>query len=348
MARIVEVTVDDQVLDASHAARLKPGQGRIQFRYAGVYLRAPERVRYFYRLEGLEPDWIPAGGRRLIDFNPLPHGSYRFAVRAMIPGGGVSEAQFAFEVLPRFYETRWFILLCGISLAGIAYGLHQLRLKQIGARYAMVFEERARLAREIHDTLAQGFVGISHQLDALAIVLNQDLDVARQHLSHARKMVRHSLTEARRSMMDLRSTEFEAQDLSAALAAAAQRWVAGSRVEVQLEVSAVERKLPADLEQNLLRIAQEAVANAVKHATAHVIKLELSLKDNFLMLRVKDDGKGFEPADTFSVSGGHFGIVGMRERTERLGGKFDLASQPGTGTLVEVKVPLASRNSRIG
>ena len=342
VARIVEVTVDDHVVDSSHAVRLKPGPGRVQFRYAGIYLRAPESIRYSYKLEGLDREWIPAGSRRLINYNPFPHGSYRFMVQATLPGGGTSESQLAFEVLPHFYETLWFLVLCGIFLLGAAFGFHGLRLKQIHSRFALVFEERSRLAREIHDTLAQGFVGISHQLDALGILLDSDPGAARQHLNHARKMARHSLTEARRSMMDLRTTELQEQDLPEALEAAARRWVAGSRVDVRLNVSPIDRKLPADVEQNLLRIAQEAVANAVKHSTATVIWLDLSLEGNVLRLRVKDDGKGFEPADTFAVSGGHFGILGMRERAERVGGQFDLASEPGSGTQVEVVVPIAS------
>jgi signal transduction histidine kinase len=208
----------------------------------------------------------------------------------------------------------------------------------------MVFEERARLAREIHDTLAQGFVGISAQLDALAIKLNGDLEVARQHLNLARKMARHSLTEARRSMMDLRTSELEERDLPSALAASARQWAAGSPVEVKVGISCLPRQFPEDLEQNLLRIAQEAVANAVKHARARTIWVELRADGRFLNLRVKDDGQGFEPSGTFSVIGGHFGILGMRERAERLGGEFALASCPGSGTQVEVKVPLASRD----
>jgi signal transduction histidine kinase/ligand-binding sensor domain-containing protein len=346
MAPVIEVTVDDRILDSSQPVKLRPGPGRVQFRYAGIYLRAPERIRYSYKLEGLDRQWIPAGNRRLINYNPFPHGSYRFRVQAALPGGGTSESELAFEVLPRFFETRWFWLLCGLSLIGAAFGFHQLRLKQIQGRFALVFEERARLAREIHDTLAQGFVGISHQLDALGILLD-DPGAARKLLNHARKMVRHSLTEARRSMMDLRTTELQERDLPAALEAVGRRLAVESRVDVRLDVSLIGRKLRPELEQNLLRIAQEALANAVKHATARVIWLQLALEGNVLRLRVKDDGKGFEPANTFALSGGHFGIVGMRERAERLGGRFDLTSRPGDGTQVEVKVPIASRDSRI-
>lgn len=348
IAHIVEISVDGHAVAASRAARLEPGVAQVQFRYAGIYLSAPDRVRYSYKLEGLDHDWISAGSRRTIDYNPLPHGRYRFAVRAALPGGAASETQFAFEVLPHFFETQWFLGLCAISLAGAVYGIYRLRLMRIHSRFALVCKERARLAREIHDTLAQGFVGISHQLDALAIQIDGDPDVARQQLNLARKMARHSLTEARRSVMDLRAPELEEQDLPTALAASARLWVAGSPANVRVEVSGVKQDLPADLEQNLLRIAQEAVANAVKHANARMIWVDLESKGRFLQLRVKDDGQGFEPSGTFSAIGGHFGILGMRERAERLGGKFALASCPGSGTQVEVTVPLASRNTRIG
>ncbi len=345
ITRIEELAVDGQMVDLNQAARFNPGTGSVQFRYAGIYLRAPERVRYSYKLNGLDRDWILAGSRRQINYNALPHGRYRFVVRAMVPGEGASESDFSFEVMPHFYETGWFLLLCGLSLLGLIFGLYQFRLHEVSGRFALVLEERTRLAREIHDTLAQGFVGISSQLDALAIKLDGDLGVARQHLDLARKMARHSLTEAKRSVMDLRTSELEDQDLPAALTASAQRWVAGSPVSLQVEVSGVKQKLPEDLEQNMLRIAQEAVANALKHAHPQGIWIDLTQDSGILRLSVKDDGQGFEPSSTFSVNGGHFGILGMRERAERLGGEFEFASRLGTGTEVEVRVPLASRNS---
>jgi ligand-binding sensor domain-containing protein/signal transduction histidine kinase len=343
MVHIVAVAVDGKVVDFSRAPRLEPGTARIQFRYAGTYLRAPERLQYSYRLEGLDRDWIPAGDRRVVDYNSLTHGRYKFVVRSWLPGVGVSvsESELSFEVLPHFFERAWFLWLCGAVALNGAYGIYRLRLRRIHNGFNLVFEERTRLAREIHDTLAQGFVGISAQLDALAMKLDGDPTVARQHLKLAQKMARHSLTEARRSVIDLRTSELEQQDLSAALETWARRLVAGSSVHVQVEVSNLNRSLPGDLEQNILRIAQEAVANAVKHARARMISIGLEVQGRFLHLRIQDDGQGFEPYDTFSAGGGHFGIVGMRERAERSGGKFSLASQPGSGTQVEVIVPLA-------
>jgi two-component sensor histidine kinase len=346
-AHIVEVAVNGHPIDPAAAAPWKPGTGRVQFRYTGVYLNAPERVRYSYKLEGLDKDWIPAGSRRVIDYNPLTHGRYRFLVRAALPGGGANQAEFPFEVLPRFYETKWFAWTFGACLAAVGYGLYRLRVGQIQVRFALVFEERARLAREIHDTLAQGFVGISAQLDAMAIRLGQDLESSRQHLNLAQKMARHSLTEARRSVMDLRAADLQELELPAALLRSAKRLVAGTPVELRCDIANIKDQLAPDVEQNVLRIAQEAVANAVKHARPAVVQIELGRKNGFVFLRVKDDGTGFETPETFSASGGQFGILGMRERAARCGGEFILSSQPGAGTQVEVKVlahPAANRS----
>ena len=340
IVQIVEASVDRQDIDTGGAAKLKPGPGRIQFRYTGIHLSAPERVRYEYKLEGLDRDWIPAGARRAINYNSLGHGLYRFMVRAFVPGQSPSEASFDFQVLPHFYERSYFLGLFAASLFAAIYGLYRLRLRRIRGRFSLVLEERARIAREIHDTLAQGFVGISSQLDAVAMMMNGDDGVARRHLELAQRMARHSLTEAKRSVMDLRASALEEGDLQSALATAARQWTAGSSIPVALEVSGASRSLPEDLEQNLLRIAQEAVANSVKHAGAQRIWIRLRMEPRAVRLTIRDDGRGFESAGAFSTIGGHFGLLGMRERVERLGGEFDLSSQPGGGTQVNVSVPL--------
>jgi signal transduction histidine kinase len=153
-------------------------------------------------------------------------------------------------------------------------------------------------------------------------------------------MARHSLTEARRSVMDLRASVLEGQDLAAALNSGAQLWTAGSGVEVRVDVSGVRDAVPQEFEQHLLRIAQEAVTNVVKHAGASQIWVKLHMEARKLYLRILDNGHGFEQQDAFSSLGGHFGLIGMRERAERLGGELHLASHPGEGTQVEVMVPL--------
>jgi signal transduction histidine kinase len=340
LANLLEMTADGRTVDLTSAGRLAPGSARVQFRYSGIHLGAPERVRYSYRLEGLDAGWVRAGSRRAIDYNSLQHGHYRFVVRAELPGGEAGETSYRFEVLPRFYETVWFRPLAAAALLAAGWALYQLRLRQVRSRFALVLGERARLAREIHDTLAQGFVGISSELDAVSMCMPADDSPARRCLDIARRMARHSLTEARRSVMDLRASMLEGQNLGAALRAGAQAWTAGTGVQTEVSVDGSEDPLPDDVEHNLLRIAQEAVTNALKHAAATRIRIQLSREAHGVSLRIVDNGRGFDQSDAFSSLNGHFGVLGMRERAERLGGSMRLTSSPGEGTEVEVTAPL--------
>jgi signal transduction histidine kinase/ligand-binding sensor domain-containing protein len=340
IVHLVELTVDGNPVDLPRNPQIAPNAQRIQIRYTGVHLNAPEQVQYSYRLAGVDTNWVRAGSRRVINYNSLGHGDYRFLVRAEIPGGPVSERDFAFSVLPQFYETAWFRALGFAVLLGVAWAGYRLRLQQIRSRFALVLEERARLAREIHDTLAQGFVGISSQLDAVAMCMPDETSPARKFLDMARRMARHSLTEARRSVMDLRASALEGQDLAAALESGTRQWTAGSGVDIDVEVSGPATSLPQEVEQHLLRIAQEAVTNALKHAEASRIWIRMHTEARKIYMVIKDNGRGFDQDGVFSSMAGHFGLIGMRERAERLGGEMRLASQPGVGTEVEVKVPL--------
>jgi signal transduction histidine kinase len=161
-------------------------------------------------------------------------------------------------------------------------------------------------------------------------------------------MARHSLTEARRSVMELRASELTDSDLPSALQVAAHHWAAGSSAAVEVHITGAHADLPEDVEQNVLRIAQEAVANALKHAAAKSISIDLYLDPQVLQLVVRDDGRGFEISGVFVLVGGHFGLLGMRERAERLGGNLEVSSEPGAGTEVRVNVPLSSQNGRNG
>ncbi len=312
----------------------------MEIRYSAIYLSAPERVAYSYKLEGLDSDWIAAGTRRLATYNSLGHGHYRFRIRAEAPGAPASEASYDLELLPHYYETGWFRALC-IALAAFACWMaYQLRVRQIRLRFAAVLKERLRLAREIHDTLAQAFFGISSQLDALETCLPENLRPAHIYLDLARRMAQHSLTEARRSVMDLRSAALSNRDLAAALESSAGNWTAGAAVNVEVHIKGGFENLPEDMEHNLLRIAQEAVTNASKHAQATRIEVKLERNEKLVNLTVIDNGCGFQTDDAFAAMGGHFGLIGIRERAERIGGEFRLDSRPDAGTEVEVSVRL--------
>jgi signal transduction histidine kinase len=337
---LAEMTADGHSFDGSSHPRIPPGRGRVEIRYAAISLSAPDRVRYFYKLEGLDSEWIAAGVRRAVTYNNLSRGHYRFRIRAEAPGAAPAEAAYELELLPHYYETVWFRALCAGLLAFACWVVYQLRVRQIRLRFAAVFKERLRLAREIHDTLAQAFVGISSQLDALETCLPESLRPAHIYLDLARRMAQHSLTEACRSVMDLRSAALSNRDLAAALQSDARNWTAGSAVNVEVNIKGGFEKLPEEMEHNLLRIAQEAVTNASKHAQASRIKVKLEQTEKVVNLKVIDNGCGFQTDDAFAGIGGHFGLIGIRERAERIGGEFRLESQPGAGTEVEVTVPL--------
>jgi signal transduction histidine kinase len=160
-------------------------------------------------------------------------------------------------------------------------------------------------------------------------------------------MARHSLTESQRSVMDLRASVLENRDLAAALRIAAAEWAVGGAAEIEVAVSAGDRRFAQDVEQNVLRIAQEATTNALKHGLATRVEIRLQFEAQRLRLTVKDDGVGFDPSKNLAISSGHFGIQGMRERAERAGGELRLSTEPGIGTEVEVTIPVGSDHARM-
>jgi signal transduction histidine kinase len=275
-----------------------------------------------------------------VNYDRLRKGHYRFRIKAEIPGGPHSESSFEFDLLPHYYETAWFRSLGALALAAMAWMVYRLRERQVRSRFAIVLEERARLAREVHDTLAQGFVGIASQLDVVEMSMPEDARPARSALELARRMTHHSLTEARRSLMDLRANELQDQDLAVALKSGAMLWVANSGIDVEVDVNGESGGIPEEVAHHVFRIAQEAVANSVNHADANQIIVKLKIDSHQLSLRILDDGCGFEPEDVFTSRNGNFGLIGMRERAERLGGHLRLESQPGNGTQLDVTVPL--------
>ena len=199
-------------------------------------------------------------------------------------------------------------------------------------RRAGVLEERDRIAREFHDTLEQELAAITIQLDAVEAQLNGSPETVRRLLGLARNMSRRSLSEARRSVWDLRSHLLENSDLAAALTEMAAPLSAASGVEIVVESTGASRKLPAVTEHNLLRVAQEALANSLKHSGAKKIVVALRYESSQIQLRLHDNGHGFDFPSAGQASSGHFGLLDMRERAEKIGARFSLASQPGHGT----------------
>lgn len=206
------------------------------------------------------------------------------------------------------------------------------------AREAGAAEERRRMAREIHDTLAQGLTGIITQLGALEQARERPDDWQR-HLNNAMELARESLREARRSVNALRPEPLESARLPDALANVAQKWSALNGVPVQVTTSGTAIDLHGELEFVLLRTAQEALANIARHAHASRVGLTLSYVGNSVILDIRDDGVGFTVSEVEADSSG-YGLVAMRERLRRIGGQLSIESEPGAGTAISAAVPL--------
>jgi signal transduction histidine kinase len=214
-------------------------------------------------------------------------------------------------------------------------GLHAQLVTQ--AREAGVLDERQRMAREIHDTLAQGLTGIITQLEAAA----QDGAEAQRHVDAASRLARESLSEARRSVQALQPEPLEAALLPDALAEVAQRWSSLHGVAASVTTTGAPRSLRPEIEGTLLRTAQEALANVAKHADATRVGLTLSYIGDVVSLDVRDDGVGFDPhvRNGHGSAEGGFGLTAMRQRVQSIAGTLEIESEPGGGTAVSASVP---------
>ncbi|MDQ6522035.1 sensor histidine kinase [Nocardioides sp. LHD-245] len=221
--------------------------------------------------------------------------------------------------------------------------LHETVVAQ--ARAAGVQEERQRLAREIHDTIAQALAGVVAQLQAARE--EEDPATGRRRVDRAAALARDALVEARRSMLDLVPAPLAESSLADAVAVLVEDWVAHRPADPPVAADAVVtgevRPLHPELEATVLRIAQEALSNVAKHADARRVAVTLSYLDDEVMLDVRDDGTGFDPGTPSGPTS--FGLRGMRQRAERLAGVLDVETEPGGGTVVSVRLPALERGA---
>jgi signal transduction histidine kinase len=319
---------------------LPAGTTRFDLYYTAPSFVAPEKVRFKYKLEGFDQDWIDSGTRRIAYYTNLRPGAYTFRVIAINNDGVWNQtgAAVSLYLKPYFYQTYWFYAVCLLVLVMLAWLLFRLRVRGMQAQFNAVLGERTRIAREIHDNLAQEMSGLSVQLEVVARTMPPGADAAMSALDHARRQVRHGIAEARRYVWELRSPALENNDLPSALAETARRLTHDTAIHAQVEVNGTFRPLAQSVEGNLLRIGQEAINNAVKHAHAQRILVNLVFDAKRVQLIVRDDGCGFN-----NVNGrdGHFGLIGMRERAQQMGGTLSIQSNDHSGTEVVADVPIS-------
>ncbi|HEY4305373.1 MAG TPA: two-component regulator propeller domain-containing protein [Gemmatimonadaceae bacterium] len=346
--RVRSLRAGDSTYDVSGTIALPPRTTTIEIRYTALSFVVPERVRFRYQLVGSDTGWQDVGSRREAFYTNLRPGSYRFRVIASNDDGVWNERgdEVAFRIRPTFTQTGWFKLLCWILGAGVIYLLYLLRVRmvaaQIRARFEGTLEERSRIARELHDTLLQGFAGITLHLHGILRSVDDPPDRARAVLARVVEHADAALREARLMVWDMNSPELESSTLAEALEEAARRAVAASPISLALAVRGEERRLARTVEVTALRVGTEAVSNAVKHAGAQSIEVMLEYGGQTLTLSVYDDGRGLsETSIQAAARSGHLGIAGMRERALRAGGTIDIRSTTGAGTAIRLALPCA-------
>jgi signal transduction histidine kinase len=212
--------------------------------------------------------------------------------------------------------------------------------KESELQFKAILRERTRLAQELHDTVEQTLTGIALQLDTTSKLFAARPEGASHHLELARNLVSQSQVDVRRSVWDLRSRALEQFDLPGALATSGKQLVDGTSINLEVSAKGRVRPLSETVEENLLRIAQESLTNAIKHSDATEVKIELDYGPQTVTLEVQDNGHGFDQDKSAGPGEGHFGLLGISERAKRLGGELVVSSEPGRGTTVRIKVPV--------
>jgi signal transduction histidine kinase/ligand-binding sensor domain-containing protein len=332
----------DQILSGAGSwLRVAAGHVHFQFDYAGLSFTAPQKVRYRYMLQGFDRGWTEAGARRTAYYTNIPPGRYTFLVQAANNDGLWNQrgAALQFELRPHFYQTVWFYILLVAAGAGMVVVLLRRRLLRAESEFRAVLGERNRIAREIHDTLAQGYVGISVQLEVLAELLRHNkVETAAKHLDMTRGYVREGLADARQSIWALRSQDSGEKTLPVRLRRVTEQ-ADGHGAKSSFSIYGAYRPLPPATEREFLRVAQEAIHNVKKHAGAKHLSVQLEYRQGEIALEVRDDGRGFVAGDAQESLPGHYGLTGMRERAAAIGGSLEVTSEPGGGTTVRLKAP---------
>jgi signal transduction histidine kinase/ligand-binding sensor domain-containing protein len=343
---VERIVADHRTYAAAAETRLPPLTRDVEIDYSGLSFVVPQKVRYRYRMLGLDESWQDVGARRAAFFMNLAPGDYTFQVKASNNSGVWSPAgdSIRFTILPAFYQTLWFKLAAAAAFVILLWLAFSMRLRaaasQIEARLSERQAERTRIARELHDTLLQGFQALvlrfQNILDKIPAA-EPVHDLIEQELERADAV----LAEGRNRVRDIRGSAKTAS-LKEIFADAAAGTGASSPGAFEFVESGTPRDLHPVVRDEIAKIGFEAICNAAKHARAANIEARLTYGSNLLLLRVSDDGVGIDPhALGESGSPGHYGLVGMRERAQRIQAKFKIDSVKGSGTTVELAVPSA-------
>ena len=350
---IRSVLADQRVYQGAGPIELPEATRSVRIDYTALSLTAPERIRFRYKLDGADDTWREGGNERSVRYANLRPGHYTFRVIASNNDGVWNNvgATVAIALRPAFYQTSWFLVLVAGACLGLLWFLLWARLRQVTDRQRKRLEqrmedrieERTRIARELHDSLLQGFQGLMFRLQAVRLLLPERAGEAAKSLDGALEAADQAIGEGRDAVQNLRSSTFDDRDLSGSLGALGAElsvgFAASARPQYRVVVEGRPRELIPVVRDEAYRIVREAVRNAYQHANAKHIEVEVTFGDADLTLRVRDDGIGVDPLILRrGQRSGHWGLPGMRERSKSFGGRLDVWSERNAGTEVELRI----------
>jgi signal transduction histidine kinase/ligand-binding sensor domain-containing protein len=348
---ITALNTDSNRYAVSDEIRLPKGTTTVRFEYTALSFSIPERVRFKYMLQGVDQSWHDAGNLREAVYNNLSPGPYEFRVIAANNDGIWNNAgsTISFSIAPRFYQTTWFHLLYVAAFLVLLWAIYQFRISQLRRQFNIGVEarvnERTRIARDLHDTLLQSFQGLTLHFQRARNLLPGRTVEAIQTLDIALDGAEQAIVEGRDAIHDLRSPTTAPKALEEEIRALGEELVAKGAdqkepMEFRIVIEGSASALRPNLHAEVFRIAREALRNAFNHSQGRLIETEMAYTESLFRIRIRDDGKGIDSDERLKAErGGHWGLRGMRERAEHLGGEFGVWSEPGTGTEIELRIP---------
>jgi ligand-binding sensor domain-containing protein/two-component sensor histidine kinase len=336
-----------------------PGHHRLELRFTGLSFVAPEKVRFRYRLQGLDANWIDAGSRRVASYAHLPPGKYRFDVTACNNDGiwNQTGASLAIAVLPPWWMTWWFRIWAGVVAGGLLFYLMMLRWRRVQHEHSVKTafaqrlihsqeEERRRIAAELHDSIGQNLLVIKNR--ALFGLRDSESQSHRaEQLEEISKTATQSIQEVREISQNLRPYQIESLGLTKAVAGMVAKVSSASGLPCAVELEPVDGLLAPDSEIHLYRIVQELLNNVIKHSDASEVRVRLRSQMPSLILTIEDDGRGFDYDEVFGRPAREhgFGLADIAERVRILGGELECLSRPEKGTRWMIQIPCATQRN---
>lgn len=341
---VEEITADGREIKGVGRVSLPVRARNIHIAFTALSFAAPRKVRFRYKLQGYDTDWSSLGSLREATYTNLPPGNYEFRVIACNNDGvwNTTGDIVSFVIPPAFYQTLWFKALIMIALSGVLWTMYLLRLKQATAhvrdRLLAQMEERERIARELHDTLLQGFQGITLRVQGVAKNM-PDQDPLRKRMDEALDRADDVLREARHRVRNLRRRTTDENELPDRLTACGQELAKDHAATFTLALIGEPKVLESTVQDEACRIALEALTNAFRHASASKIEIEVTYDSSALRISVRDDGVGIDKVVMSNGQPGHWGLTGMRERARTIRAELNIWSREAAGTEVELVIP---------